>query len=156
MNTIVHEEKGAYSFNEALKRARKHSAYFEEGLLIETASRLIRAMEDRDVSRGELARRLNVSPAYVTKVLRGQANLSLVSLARLAFALNLKWECILVPQDAQVGFLSLFDGEGCCSIRHVENPIVEKTTSNEDVNEDAAYALGTQVKGTSHELLLSA
>lgn len=156
MNAIVHEEKGAYRFSEARNRARRHVAYYEEGLLVETAARLIGAMERKGVARGELARRLDVSPAYVTKVLRGQANLSLVSLARLAFALNLRWECILLPQDAQVGLLSLVDGEGGCSICHVENPIVESPPLNEDVSEDAAYARGTQIRGTIYEQCLSA
>ena len=101
MNTIVERKKGQYSFPAALQRAQKQSAYFEEGLRIETAERIIDVMESGGVSRSELARRLNVSPAYITKVFRGHANLSLESLAKLAFALGMKWECALVRIDVE-------------------------------------------------------
>ena len=40
-------------------------------------------MEANGVSRGELARRLEVSPAYITKVLRGNVNFTLDSMVRL-------------------------------------------------------------------------
>jgi transcriptional regulator with XRE-family HTH domain len=43
-------------------------------------------MEANGVSRSELARRLGVSPAYVTKVLRGNINFTLDSIVRLVRA----------------------------------------------------------------------
>lgn len=47
---------------------------------------LHRMMEVNGVSRSELARRLGVSPAYVTKVLRGNVNITLDSMVRLVRA----------------------------------------------------------------------
>lgn len=76
------------------------------------AERVISAMEKQDVSRSELARRMDVSPAYVTKILRGHANLGLETLAKLAFALELKWECLLIQQDCSVNFVSGCDASG--------------------------------------------
>ncbi len=119
MNTIVQQNTG-YSYAKGLERAKKRLAYYEEGLFIETAARIIEAMENRGVTRSELARRLEVSPAYITKILRGHANLSLESLAKLAFALDLKWECILIPKTAQSGALTLIDESGTDSIQTVE------------------------------------
>jgi transcriptional regulator with XRE-family HTH domain len=43
-------------------------------------------MEANEISRSELARRLGVSPAYITKVLRGNINFTLDSMVRLARA----------------------------------------------------------------------
>jgi len=43
-------------------------------------------MKANGVSRSELARRLGVSPAYVTKVLRGNVNFTLDSMVRLVRA----------------------------------------------------------------------
>jgi transcriptional regulator with XRE-family HTH domain len=43
-------------------------------------------MEVNGVSRSELARRLGVSPAYITKVLRGNVNFTLDSMVRLVRA----------------------------------------------------------------------
>ena len=95
MNTIK-QQQGGYSFAKGLERAKTRLSYYEEDLLVETAARIIDAMERRGVTRSELARRMEVSPAYVTKILRGHANLSLESLAKVAFALDMKWEFRLI------------------------------------------------------------
>ncbi len=134
MNTIV-QVKGGFDFLGELKESHKHLAYYEEGLFIETAARVIDAMETRGVTRSELARRLNVSPAYITKILRGHANLSLESLAKLAFALDLKWESILIPKNAKVGVLSLTGESGEAAIRTIETAtveVVDKTPIQDD------------------------
>ena len=86
-----------YDIQAAFEAARTRVAYHKEGLQLDVASQLIEAMEKGGVSRSELARRLDVSPAYITKVLQGNANLTLTSLAKLAFALDLKWTCKLRP-----------------------------------------------------------
>jgi len=119
MNTIK-ERQGGYSFTKGLERAKTRLAYYEEGLLVETAARIIDAMERRGVTRSELACRMEVSPAYVTKILRGHANLSLESLAKVAFALDLKWECLLIPKDAKIGVLSVTGDGGVATICTVE------------------------------------
>ncbi|MFA7160041.1 MAG: helix-turn-helix transcriptional regulator, partial [Kiritimatiellia bacterium] len=138
MNKIV-REKGGYNFAEALEHAKTRLAYYEEGLFVEVAARIVDAMESRGLSRSALARKLNVSPAYITKILRGHANLSLESLAKLAFALDLKWECILIPKKAKVGVLSLADESGNCAICAVERATV--TALGEPIPaEEEAYA----------------
>ncbi len=111
MNKIIHEKNG-HHFHHHLAEARKHPAFHEAALLHAIARRVIEAMEVRDVSRTELARRMDVSPAYVTKILRGHANLSLESLAKLAFALDLQWECFLVPQNSRINFFALKTEKG--------------------------------------------
>lgn len=150
MNNIV-RNKSVYSFEKGLDRAKKRLAYYQEGMLVETAARIIDAMESSRVSRSELARRLNVSPAYITKILRGQANLSLDSLAKLAFALDLKWECILIPKTAQIGLISLNYGGHAPAIRSVETATIEGLGQNTAADEAAQYA-----KGPHYELRLSA
>jgi transcriptional regulator with XRE-family HTH domain len=101
MNSIIHE-KSEYSFAKGLERARKRIGYYEESLFIETSARIVQAMNNLGITRSALARRMNVSPAYITKILRGHANLSLESLAKLAFALDMKWECFLVQKRANI------------------------------------------------------
>ena len=120
MNTIREQQVG-YSFTKGLERAKTRLAYYEEDLLIETSARIIDAMERRGVTRSELAGLMDVSPAYVTKILRGHANLSLESLAKVAFALDLKWECLLIPKNARLGLFALLsdDADGV-AIRTVE------------------------------------
>ena len=135
---IIKEQQGGYSFTKGLERAKTRLAYYEEGLLVETAARIIDAMERRGVMRSELARRMEVSPAYVTEILRGHANLSLESLAKVAFALDLKWECLLIPKDAKIGVLSVTDDSGVATICTVETATREGRGSAPKLGGDKA------------------
>lgn len=155
MNTIV-RKKGGYSFQKGLAQARKRLAYHEEGLFLDVAARVIDAMENRRITRSELARRMGVNPAYITKILRGHANLSLESLAKVAFAMGLKWECILLSADAQLGPFSMVDGFGDAAIRTVQTATVEGLGARADSDESEEYGKAKQVEKNIHELSVSA
>lgn len=75
----------------AAKRARVKA----QGQAVQAAADFLRAltgqMEAAGISHAELARRLGVSPAYVSKLMRGPANLSLATLSKLAQAVG----CVL-------------------------------------------------------------
>lgn len=47
-----------------------------------------RRMDKQNISRGALAERLNATPAYVTKVLRGDVNFTLETMAKLSLAVG--------------------------------------------------------------------
>lgn len=49
---------------------------------------ILKLMERRRVNRVELARRLGVVPAYVTRLLSGTANLTMETMVRMTEALN--------------------------------------------------------------------
>src|SRR5205085_2772261 len=49
---------------------------------------LARLMEEQRVTRAELARRLGISRAYITKMLGGSANFTLLTMVKLAMALD--------------------------------------------------------------------
>jgi ribosome-binding protein aMBF1 (putative translation factor) len=87
MTEIVIERTG-YDIGAAIKRAKGRPEYHQETILLEVARRISNAMEKQNVSHAELARKLNVSPVYITKVLRGCENFSLQTLAGIAFALG--------------------------------------------------------------------
>ena len=157
MNTIV-RKKGGYSFQKGLARAKKRLAYHEEGLFLDVATRVIDAMENRGISRSDLARRLGVNPAYITKILHGHANLSLESLAKVAFAMGLKWECILLSTDVQLGAFALINGFGDSAIRTIETATVEGLGERPDQDENEEYSVGQEkhLKETRHELSVPA
>lgn len=96
-------ERGGYDIGTALKRAKTRPDYYQETILLEVARRISDAMEKQGVSRAELARKLGVSSAYITKVLRGHENFSLQTLARIAGALESKWEFLLINRDVDAG-----------------------------------------------------
>jgi transcriptional regulator with XRE-family HTH domain len=86
------------SFKELFDEARRHPDYRYEGTILEFTEALFNAMDEQGVSRAELARRLGTSQAYVTRVLRGNANFTLKTMNKLAFALGLELEVVLRPQ----------------------------------------------------------
>lgn len=68
-------------------------------------------MEMQGLSRSELAARLNASPAYVTKILRGNANFTLVSMAKLAAALGAELRVHLAERGARAGWRDVASAE---------------------------------------------
>lgn len=82
----------------ATKRARVRA----QSQAVQAAAGFLQAlagqMDAAGMSNAELARRLGVSPAYVSKLMRGPANLSLATLAKLAQAVDCTLDLRLVSQ----------------------------------------------------------
>ena len=74
------------SFKELFDQAKGRDTYWAASLILDFTEGLHKMMEANGVSRSELARRLGVSPAYITKVLRGNVNFTLDSMVRLVRA----------------------------------------------------------------------
>jgi transcriptional regulator with XRE-family HTH domain len=74
------------SFKELFDQAKERDTYWVASLIYDFTEGLHKIMEANRVSRSELAHRLGVSPAYITKVLRGNINFTLDSMVRLARA----------------------------------------------------------------------
>jgi transcriptional regulator with XRE-family HTH domain len=93
----VSEQQAPKSFKQLFAEARQHPDFYKELAILEFTEELVRAMEQAGVSRSELARRIDRSPAYITKVLRGSANFTLASMTKLALALDMELKLNLVP-----------------------------------------------------------
>jgi transcriptional regulator with XRE-family HTH domain len=102
MKTIeqVHEKIQA-----ALKAARKTHEYRAEGASIEFTNAMVTRMRQLDVSRSELAARIGVNPAYISKILRGDTNFSLETMVKIANALDSDFHCHLQPARARLQHL---------------------------------------------------
>ncbi len=139
-----------FSFSSSLEQAKKQAAYYEEDLLVTVAGRVVAAMNKHGVSRSDLARKMGVSPAYITKILRGHANLSLESLAKLAFALGLKWECLLIQQDCNIDLIAGCDAPGGFCIKTTQTISQKKSAwgmllpSDEQVIGDYSFQVKRQ------------
>ena len=60
----------------------------QERLVLEATEAIATLMEQERISRTELARKINKSPAYITKLLRGTNNFTLRNLSDVFFALG--------------------------------------------------------------------
>ena len=70
-------------------------AFAREGLVYNVTEDILLVLEDLDVSKKELARRLGKSRSYVTQVLGGARNMTLGSLSDICFALGVKPKVVL-------------------------------------------------------------
>ena len=74
------------SFKELLNEAKGQDTYWIGSAILDFTEGLYKMMEANGVSGSDLARRLGVSPAYITKVLRGNINFTIDSMVRLVRA----------------------------------------------------------------------
>ncbi len=84
-------------FQKMVAEAEATPEFWAEGAILEFTEALWARMEEEGVARAELARRLGTSKAYVTKVLGGNANFTLYSLAKLALAVGGKVRISIEP-----------------------------------------------------------
>lgn len=82
---------GIKSAHDQFLESPEHQRLFEqERLLVEAAELLTEILENRKVTRAQLAQRLRKSKAFITQVLRGNHNMTLRTLADLFGALDLR------------------------------------------------------------------
>ena len=75
-------------YRKLLKEAENHVDYWMGVPILEFTEDLCRIMKEKRVSRAELARRIGTSRAHVTQLLGGGANFTLLTMVKLAMALD--------------------------------------------------------------------
>ncbi len=75
-------------YREFLEQVETSPDYWHEGAVLEFTMDLLRRMEEQNVSRAELARRMGTSRAYITKLLGGDANFTLLTMVKLSMAVG--------------------------------------------------------------------
>ncbi len=75
-------------YRQLIEKAETSLDYWREATLTEFIDDVCRRMEEKNISRAELSRRLDTSRAYITKLLGGNANYTLSTMVKLALALE--------------------------------------------------------------------
>ena len=127
----------ATTFRELFREAEKTLTYNVEGSILDFTEDLCRVMAEKDVSRAELARRIETSPAYVTKILRGNSNFTLSSMVRIAMALESEVRIHLAPRGAMTRWID-------------DLPPVEVSTSS------LSSALADEAEAAAHTMIEAA
>ncbi len=78
--------------------ARATHAYKAEMAVMEITEEIVRRMDELGITKSELARRIGSSPAYVTKILRGDTNFTFDTMVKLGTALDCEFRCHLQPK----------------------------------------------------------
>lgn len=72
------------SFADTFQEAMQQDEFWTECAMLEFTTQLSQTMKQKGISKAELARRMETSQAYITKVFRGSANLTIASMVKLA------------------------------------------------------------------------
>ncbi len=89
------------SFAQLYEEAKKQDAYWVADAIYTFTEELHGLAEVGKVSRGELARRLGVSPAYITKIFRGDVNFTIDTMVRLAHRVGARLHLHLAPEGIE-------------------------------------------------------
>ncbi len=89
---------GISELRQKLDAARNTFEYRLEKVLFDVAEQVCKLIESQGVSRSELAQRLAVTPAYVTKLLNGNPNLTIKTLLKLSDALGQTLDIRFAPK----------------------------------------------------------
>lgn len=93
-------EGGGKGFERLMESPEFRGLYAIEGLVAEAGEFIARLMEEQKVTKAELARRLGKSRAYITQMLSGSTNLTVRTLAEVAFALGAEVKLEALPLRA--------------------------------------------------------
>jgi transcriptional regulator with XRE-family HTH domain len=91
-------------FDEFYRDADTRPSYVAAGVCLELAKNIEDLMAGMELNNTELAERLNCSKANVTKLLRGDANLTIKTLAKIAIALDAELKSVLIPKSGYAVF----------------------------------------------------
>jgi transcriptional regulator with XRE-family HTH domain len=108
LDNNVSNSSGAFSA--LFERLENSEGYELDALKVELCEQIYVIMEQEEITKAELARRLQTSRAYITKLLQGSANLTLESLVKVARALGCK---LIVKLKSKAGeeFGSIWDAK---------------------------------------------
>jgi transcriptional regulator with XRE-family HTH domain len=123
MTNLTQAKTAAEKLAEIHDRLETSASFRIEGLKFDISEQIYLAMEREGLSQTELAQKLGTSRAYITKVLQGNANFTLESLAKFALALD----C-----DIDVSFISRRATKRWEEIPHRPRPISTPLTRVHD------------------------
>jgi len=99
------------SFKNLFAEAKKRDSYWVEHAILEFTSELYLLMKSKGVTKSELASLLGTSPAYITKVFRGNANFTIETMVKLTRALGGRFHTHVARDKSTVFWFDLIDGE---------------------------------------------
>ena len=90
------------SFEQLYAQAYAQDDYWASAAILEFTESIARLMKQKKISKSKLAQILGTSPAYVTKMLRGDTNFTMSSMVKCARALDSKLHIHVASNAADV------------------------------------------------------
>lgn len=93
------------SFKDRINELKKTRSYCLEQAKLEFVGGITRLMNTKGINNSALAERLDSSPAYVTKALRGDANFTIESMVKITHAVGGRIHIHVADAEANVRWL---------------------------------------------------
>ena len=94
-------DKELQAFSDSFEDVKKTPEYLLEGKIWDITYNINALMKERGISRAELARRIGVSRASVSRMLNGSTNYTLRKLSEVALALDADMDEVFVSDGAK-------------------------------------------------------
>ncbi len=101
--------KGA--FKSFIKDAKNRDSYWIEKAILAFTSELYKLMRENGITKKEMATIIGTSPAYITKIFRGNANFTIESMVKLTRALDGKLSIHVSHKDSKVIWRDIINGK---------------------------------------------
>lgn len=89
------------SFKSLIKSAKQRNSYWVETAKIDFSVELNRMFKRTGITQTELANKIDSSPAYVTKVFRGDTNFTIETMVKLASAVDGELHIQITPKNVK-------------------------------------------------------
>lgn len=89
------------SLEAVLNEARKNDEFWVEDAKFKFSLELAKNLNEQKINKTELAKRIGTSKPYISKVFRGEANLTIESMTKIARALNCNLSVTLENNTSQ-------------------------------------------------------
>jgi transcriptional regulator with XRE-family HTH domain len=96
------------SFKELFDEARKSDDYWIARAKLDITENIYQLMEAKGMKKADLAKKIGKTPAYITKVFRGNANFTLETMVRLARALGGNLTIGVKKEEKKIPFQEIF------------------------------------------------
>ncbi|VVN20667.1 hypothetical protein PS662_04350 [Pseudomonas fluorescens] len=97
------------SFKERIAELRKTRLFCQEQAKLEFVGGITRLMNAKGVNNAMLAERMETSPAYITKAMRGDANFTIESMVKITHSLGGRIHIHVADAEASVRWLEHFN-----------------------------------------------
>lgn len=125
-----------------LSTEERRIAFAEETLIVDVAEKIWAAMDAANVSKSQVAERLQKSKAFVSQILNGSRNMTLRSLADIAHCIGYRVSLSLERQDAPAKWQPLRDAV----LVQFDQRYLTPAPVPEPVKEDASIENWTTIK----------
>jgi transcriptional regulator with XRE-family HTH domain len=88
--------------SQLLEKYKDDLEFRMEGLILDFTEKIVIKMQELNINRAELAKRLGVSKAFVTKLLNGNPNLTIKTMMSIADVLNCDLNLDLYPKGFEI------------------------------------------------------